>query len=322
MVFPPHSTYRLQPLDVVLFSPLSKNYTNELNYFLQRSQGITRITKRDFFNNFWAALSSTMKPELIIKSFQATGVWPMEPDAVLKRFSNRTSGQDEDLEIGEHGEGDSWTQLRKILDAAVADKAKVEAKRLSQSIHSLRVNNDLLRTQNSDLQDDLNIKKKRKTKRTTLDLQQRQEYYGSVVFWSPRKLREARAREATKQDEAQREKLQKKEAREQKAAASFPKKQKAEEAKVERQQLKEQREMAKKAKAKAEELAAAWTLKKQQQDAATSQNSHDTLNKGKRKASHRAAKIPTKRRRFVGTGNRLDAAPVPPPPSPKTTRTR
>jgi hypothetical protein len=55
MVFPPNSTHRLQPLGVVLFSPLSKNYTNELNYFLQRSQGITRITRRDFFDNFCAS---------------------------------------------------------------------------------------------------------------------------------------------------------------------------------------------------------------------------------------------------------------------------
>jgi hypothetical protein len=55
MVFPPHSTHSLQPLDVVLFSPILKNYTDELNYFLQRSQDITRIMKRDFFNNFWAA---------------------------------------------------------------------------------------------------------------------------------------------------------------------------------------------------------------------------------------------------------------------------
>src|SRR4051812_23218903 len=45
MVFPPHSTHSLQPLDVVLFSPLSRYYTNELNHYLQRSQGITRITK-------------------------------------------------------------------------------------------------------------------------------------------------------------------------------------------------------------------------------------------------------------------------------------
>jgi len=27
----PHSTYSLQPLDVVLFSPLSRNYTAQLN---------------------------------------------------------------------------------------------------------------------------------------------------------------------------------------------------------------------------------------------------------------------------------------------------
>jgi hypothetical protein len=77
MVFPPHSTHRLQPLGVVLFSPLSKNYTNELNYFLQRSQCITRITRRDFFDNFCASWSSTMKPELIIRVFklQACGPW-------------------------------------------------------------------------------------------------------------------------------------------------------------------------------------------------------------------------------------------------------
>jgi hypothetical protein len=36
-IFPPRSTHSLQPLDVVLFSPLSKNYTEELNRFLQRS---------------------------------------------------------------------------------------------------------------------------------------------------------------------------------------------------------------------------------------------------------------------------------------------
>ncbi|KAG9189982.1 hypothetical protein G6011_08070 [Alternaria panax] len=40
---------------VVLFSPLSRYYTKELNNYLQRTQGLTRITKRDFYNNFWPA---------------------------------------------------------------------------------------------------------------------------------------------------------------------------------------------------------------------------------------------------------------------------
>jgi hypothetical protein len=86
-----------------------------------------------------------MTHDLILKSFQATGVWPMDADAVLKRFNNHPQQQDEDSENGEHGDGDSPIQLRKAFDAAVADKAKVEAKRLSQSIHSLQVNNELLR---------------------------------------------------------------------------------------------------------------------------------------------------------------------------------
>ncbi|KAI1511877.1 DDE-1 domain containing protein [Pyrenophora tritici-repentis] len=51
---PPHSTHSLQSLDVVLFSPLSRNYTTELNRNSQRSQGLTSVTKRDFYSNFWA----------------------------------------------------------------------------------------------------------------------------------------------------------------------------------------------------------------------------------------------------------------------------
>ncbi|RYN74719.1 hypothetical protein AA0120_g12237 [Alternaria tenuissima] len=181
-VFPPHSTHTLQPLDVVLFSPLSRNYTHELNSFLQQSQGITRITKREFFTNFWAAWSSTMKPEVIMKSFQATGVWPMDAEVVLQRFNNRTSEQDEDAEIGEHGDGDTYNQLRKIFDAAVADKAKVEARRLSQSLHSLQVNNELLRNENLGLRRALYTKNKHDTKRTTLYLQQGEDSHGGAVF--------------------------------------------------------------------------------------------------------------------------------------------
>jgi hypothetical protein len=58
----------------------------------------------------------------------------------------------------------------------------------------------------------------------------------------------------------------------------------------ERKRKKEEKE------AKARELAASRALKQQQRDATTLQKSRDTLNKSKRKASHKAAKNPTKRR--------------------------
>jgi hypothetical protein len=37
---------------VVLFAPLSKYYSQELDRYLSRSQGLTRVTKRDFFSIF------------------------------------------------------------------------------------------------------------------------------------------------------------------------------------------------------------------------------------------------------------------------------
>ncbi|KAI0573570.1 hypothetical protein TUN199_10570 [Pyrenophora tritici-repentis] len=135
-----------------------------------------------------------MTSEFILKSFQATGVWPMEADAVLKRFNNHPQPHDEDAEIGEHGDGDSWPELRKILDAAVADKARIESKRLSRSIHSLQVNNELLHTRNEELEHEPNVIKKRPAQRTTLTTQEGDDWHGGAVFYSPRKLASERAR--------------------------------------------------------------------------------------------------------------------------------
>jgi type IV secretory pathway VirB10-like protein len=222
-----------------------------------------------------------------MKSFQATAVLPIDAEVVLKRFNNHTSQQDTDTEIGGHGDGANWNQLRKVLDAAVEDKAKVESKRLAALVHSLQVNNHLLHIENDGLQRALYTKKKHKKKSNKLDLQQTQESHSGAVFWSPRKLREARAREKVEQDNAEQEKLQKNKARELKASETLYKKKMAEEAKAERQRAKEEREKAKKA--RREELAAARALKQQERDAATTQKSRDTLNKGRRKASQNAA---------------------------------
>ncbi|KAF1937744.1 hypothetical protein EJ02DRAFT_356124 [Clathrospora elynae] len=261
-----------------------------------------------------------MKRDTILKSFQATGVWPMDAEVVLQRFNNHTLEQDKALEIGQHGDGDSWIHLRKLFDAAVADKAKVEAKQLSAAVHSLQTNNDILHTKIDGLRSALLTKKKHNTRSYTMDLHQNEQDTGGAVFWSPKKLRDACAREATKRDEAQREKLQKREAREAKAAASFLKKQHAEEAKAERQRLKEHRAVAKKA--AAEERDAARARKKQQQQATTSQKSHDRPNKRTRETSHKVDKIPAKRRRVAAPRSQPEAAPAPPPAPPKSTRTR
>ena len=55
IIYPPHSTHTLQPLDVVMFAPLVAIYKARLARFLNRAQGLISITKRDFYYLFNAA---------------------------------------------------------------------------------------------------------------------------------------------------------------------------------------------------------------------------------------------------------------------------
>jgi hypothetical protein len=320
-VFLPHSTHTLQPLDVVLFSPLSYNYTHELNRYLHQSQGLIGLKKRDFFPLFWSAWSKTMRPELILKSFEATGVWPMDAEVILKRFNATTSEQATDAELQELGDGDSWNNIQKTLDAAVTDRANSESKRLAAAFHSLQVQNELLHHENEGLRAVISTKQKHATKSKTLDLQQRKEYHGGAVLWSPRKLRAARVRGCVKQWDADEQKLQKTRNRDLKAAATLYKRKIAEEAKVLRKIARDR--AAEERKARAAERVAAHALKKQQRNAATSQKSCDTPKKGKRITSQSAVQKRAPKRGVVGAASHdVVPSPLPEPPLKTTLRGR
>ena len=51
-ILPPHSTHRLQPLDIAIFSPLATAYSKQIDAFIQSSRGFGRITKRVFWSLF------------------------------------------------------------------------------------------------------------------------------------------------------------------------------------------------------------------------------------------------------------------------------
>ncbi|KAH8621191.1 hypothetical protein IG631_24173 [Alternaria alternata] len=46
-----------------------------------------------------------MTHDLILKGFQATGVWPIDADPVLQRFNNGPQQQDNEPGVREQGEG-------------------------------------------------------------------------------------------------------------------------------------------------------------------------------------------------------------------------
>lgn len=212
-VYPPHSTHSLQPLDVVCFSPLAASYSKELSAHIFKTQGLVPITKGDFFLLFRAAWTSTMTEKLILKSFESTGIFPMDREAVLKRFrptTPRTLEEDDEQEPQSSPliEAD-WRKIRRVVEQVVKDGEQRKAQKIAESVHHLQVTNELLREENNGLQKALKLKQMHKKKGKVLNLQQRAEYHSGAVLWSPRKLKEAEYREAVRLQEEEEENLEK-----------------------------------------------------------------------------------------------------------------
>jgi hypothetical protein len=91
-VFPPHSTHRLQPLDVSLFGPLATYYSQSLDAHSRLSQGLASVTKRDFFKNFYLAFDSVFTEANIRSGWIKTGIEPFNPNQVLKIFGEEREG--------------------------------------------------------------------------------------------------------------------------------------------------------------------------------------------------------------------------------------
>jgi hypothetical protein len=106
-IFPPHSTHSLQPLDVVVFSPLSAAYSQELVQHLHCTQGLIPVKKADFFLLFWPAYDVSFTSSNILKAFEATGVSPANAEVILKRFTSIPSREGEDPELAHHRDSSS-----------------------------------------------------------------------------------------------------------------------------------------------------------------------------------------------------------------------
>jgi hypothetical protein len=133
--------------------------------------------------------------------------------------------------------------MDRLVRAAVTDSHQYEVRKLRSSVHHLSVQNELLKHKVDGLEEALQHKEKHEKKGKAFDLQQHQEYHGGAVHWSPRKLREARAREAVREQDETEKKLQKARAKKQREEAQLQHQVELEQRSVERHRLKEAREL-------------------------------------------------------------------------------
>ncbi|KAG9384280.1 hypothetical protein A1F94_006191 [Pyrenophora tritici-repentis] len=94
---------------------------------------------------------------------------------MIKRFKTPPRRADIDIEIGEAGDGDGWRDLSKLFDTAVPNTSKYAAKQLKQALHPLQIQNEPLHHENKELRGSITTRKRRKSDRKLVDLQQHEE---------------------------------------------------------------------------------------------------------------------------------------------------
>ena len=76
ITFPPHTSHKLQPLDVAVYGPLKCHYKKAVNEW-NLSQPASRITIYDLPECFNRAFFRALSFENIASDFKKTGIWPL-----------------------------------------------------------------------------------------------------------------------------------------------------------------------------------------------------------------------------------------------------
>jgi len=79
LTIPPHSSHRLQPLDVAVYGPLKRYYSNACTSWLHANPGVP-MTIMNIASCFGNAYQSAFTPRNIVAAFKDTGIWPFHRD--------------------------------------------------------------------------------------------------------------------------------------------------------------------------------------------------------------------------------------------------
>ena len=169
-IYPPHSTHTLQPLDVVMFKPLSTAYSNQVAAFMERCQGLTSMSKRDFYPLFIAAWEASFKEATILKAFEATGLSPFNSEVILKRFNLTQATEASSDSDSSALSASNWRKTETLLRQVVKDRGDPRAQKLSRAFHSISVQKTLLEEEAQGLKEALINERLRRKRGKALNL--------------------------------------------------------------------------------------------------------------------------------------------------------
>ena len=156
---------------------------------MDKCQGLSSITKRDFFCLFWHAWKTSFILENILSGFKATGLHPFNPHLIITKFTKNT----EDRPSSSSSKGsaiaaEDWKRIEKLLHNVVSNIYNKKAQKLSNTMYALLVENMLLKQQVNSLEKSLINEKKRRKRGKPLLLDFPTKNDGGAMFYSPTKV--------------------------------------------------------------------------------------------------------------------------------------
>jgi hypothetical protein len=172
VILPPHSTHRLQPLDIGVFSPLATAYSKEIDQLIQSSHRFSRLTKRNFWSLFRTAWKSALTFENIRSAFATPGIFPLNARKVLDQIKITTpSPISSDNEKKKITPG-SVRGLRRVVKVVSREKRDLalEVDLIIRASEKLAIQNKILKHENIGLRTALIDEKKRRKRGKPLGL--------------------------------------------------------------------------------------------------------------------------------------------------------
>ncbi len=189
-IYPPHSTHRLQPLDVGLFSPLSTFYSQALDLWILRTHGIIGLQQKDFFNLFWPAFERAFTKKNVLVAWLKTGLSPFNSKIVLSQLDKYEPPRPQSSSsAGSVLSASDWRKFRTILRTEVNMAINTKVLKGMEQLHA---ENELLKFENTSLKETIKLQGKKGIRGKPLWEQIRADQEFKTLFLSPAKVDQAR----------------------------------------------------------------------------------------------------------------------------------
>ncbi|KAF9728540.1 hypothetical protein PMIN01_13368 [Paraphaeosphaeria minitans] len=119
---------------------------------------------------------------------------PLNPARILDNQLTPTDQETPDSDTSTLSASD-WRKINQLLKAVVDVGGDSQAKQLSQTVHHITIQKQLLEDENKHLREALATKKHRSKKGRPFPLDRSDSYHGGATFWSPRSVQRARDRQ-------------------------------------------------------------------------------------------------------------------------------